>query len=431
MAKLVVLGAGAMGLAAAHQALKEGHDTTVVEADKQAGGMAAHFDFGGVSLERFYHFVCKADAPTFALMQDLGIADRMRWVPTRMGYFIGGRLHPWGDPISLLKLPELSLFQKLRYALMAFVSTKRSDCSKLEELSAREWLEGWVGRSAYEKMWEPLFRLKFFELADDISAAWIWTRIKRVGTSRRSMFQEELGYIDGGSETLVHALVAAVEGAGGTLRLGEPAAEVVVKNGAVSEVRLASGESVPCEAVISTVPTPFVPQLVPALSEVWKEKYRAIRNIPVVCVVVKLGQPVSENFWVNICDPEIEVPGIIEFSNLRPFPEPIVYVPYYMPASHPKWQWSDEQFIAEVIGYLKRLNPKLRDDDVLATKVGRLRYAQPVCEPGFAAKIPPVQTPISGLQIADTCFYYPEDRGIAESVRLGAEMALRVGAAPQ
>ena len=53
----------------------------------------------------------------------------------------------------------------------------------------------------------------------------------------------------------------------------------------------------------------------------------------------------------------------------------------------------------------------------MASHVGRLRYAQPVCEAGFLAKIPKIQTPIAGLQIADTCFYYPEDRGISESVR--------------
>jgi hypothetical protein len=61
--------------------------------------------------------------------------------------------------------------------------------------------------------------------------------------------------------------------------------------------------------------------------------------------------------------------------------------------------------------------------DIVATKVARIRHGQPICEPGFLAKIPPVQTPIAGLQIADTCFYYPEDRGIAESVRVGAAMA--------
>ena len=34
-----------------------------------------------------------------------------------------------------------------------------------------------------------------------------------------------------------------------------------------------------------------------------------------------------------------------------------------------------------------------------------------------------MQTEIAGLQIADTCFYYPEDRGISESVRYGQLMA--------
>jgi len=37
--------------------------------------------------------------------------------------------------------------------------------------------------------------------------------------------------------------------------------------------------------------------------------------------------------------------------------------------------------------------------------------------------LPPVQTAIAGLQIADTHFYYPEERGIAESIRLGRQMA--------
>jgi protoporphyrinogen oxidase len=88
-----------------------------------------------------------------------------------------------------------------------------------------------------------------------------------------------------------------------------------------------------------------------------------------------------------------------------------------------KWGWKDQQFIDEAFGYIKRINPQIGDDDVLDAKVGRLRHAQPICEPNFRDKLPPVQTPIKGLQIADTCYYYPEDRGVAESVRLGRRMA--------
>ena len=86
MARVAIIGAGAMGLAAAYHAQKAGHQVTVLESDRIPGGMAAHFDFGGLSIERFYHFVCKADQPTFDLMSELGISDKMRWVGTSMGY---------------------------------------------------------------------------------------------------------------------------------------------------------------------------------------------------------------------------------------------------------------------------------------------------------------------------------------------------------
>jgi protoporphyrinogen oxidase len=78
---------------------------------------------------------------------------------------------------------------------------------------------------------------------------------------------------------------------------------------------------------------------------------------------------------------------------------------------------------------VRQVNPSIGPDDVLSHYIGRLKHAQPICPPGFAAMIPAMQTPIRGLQVADTCFYYPEDRGIAESVRLGRIMAAALPAA--
>jgi protoporphyrinogen oxidase len=425
MARVVVIGAGAMGLAAAYYALKRGHQVTVLEAAPEAGGMAAHFDLGGLSIERFYHFVCKADRPTFELLAELGLGDRMRWVATSMGYYIDGRLEPWGDPVSLLRFPKLSLVEKLRYGAMMAAAVRRRGAGSLEEVSAKEWITRWCGARVYERLWAPLFKLKFYQYADNISAAWMWTRIKRLGTSRRSMFQEELGYIDGGSETLIRALVDAIDKRGGEVRLATPASRVVVEGGRVTGVAAAT-ETFPADAVISTVPTPLVERLVPDLPAADLARYRAIVNIGVVCVVFRLKRSVSPHFWVNISDARFEIPGIVEFSNLRPAGDTVVYIPYYMPVSHPKFARDDAFFRAEGFGYLKLINPALGEGDVIACHVGRLRHAQPVCPPGFAAMLPPVATAIAGLQIADTCFYYPEDRGIAESVRLGKAMVERI-----
>lgn len=428
MGRVAVVGAGVMGLAAAYHAARLGHSVNVFEASGEAGGMAAHFDLEGLSIERFYHFICRSDQATFDLLDELGIAGKLRWRVTTMGLYADRRLHDWGNPLALLRYPGLSLLDRLRYGLLAFVSTRRRSWPALEQQSAREWITRWSGKPVYEKLWKRLFELKFHEFADDISAAWIWTRVKRIGNSRRSMMEEELGYLEGGSETLVAALVAAIERLGGTIFLRGGVDEIVSEGGTLVGVRVA-GKLHPADQVISTMPVPLVAERVPALPDEWKQSYGAINNIGVACVVLKLSRQVTSHFWVNIIDPAIEIPGLIEFSNLRPLDDAVIFAPYYMPLSNPKWQWSDEQLIDEVLSAIQAINPTVERSDVLAARVGRLKFAQPVCEPGFAAKLPPVQTPIAGLQIADTCFYYPEDRGISESVRLGREMAETLAAA--
>jgi protoporphyrinogen oxidase len=412
-----------MGLAAAFHALKAGHTVEVLEAAPEPGGMAAHFDLAGLSIERFYHFVCKTDLPTMELMDALGIRDQLRWRFTSMGIFTEGRLHDWGTPVALLKFNEISLISRLRYGLFAFLSVRRDRWDAIETESARSWITRWCGTEVYDRLWKPLFALKFYQYADNISAAWIWTRIRRIGRSRKSMMQEELGYIEGGSQTLVDALCSSIVERGGRISTNCAAQKVMAEDGRVTGVLTSQG-FIPADEVISTVPTPLVSAMVPDLPADWKERYNSIINTGVCCLVFKLKRSVSPHFWVNISEPDVAIPGVIEFSNLRPVDGAnVVYVPYYMPTDNVKFRWTDEQLLDEAFGYLCRVNPALTREDIIAAHVARLRYAQPVCEPGFAAKLPPVRTPIKGLQIADTCFYYPEDRGISESVHLGQKMA--------
>ena len=418
--KLLVVGAGPMGLAAAYFAAKAGWRVEVLEAGDRPGGMAAHFDFNGLSLERFYHFCCRSDVDTEALLAELGLPP-IRWVPTKMGYFVDGRLHPWGDPIALLRFPGLNLIEKVRYGLLAFTSTKRSDWRRLDGIAAADWFRAWCGPKVYDKLWRPLFDLKFYEYAERISAAWVWQRIKRVGRSRRSLLQEELGYIEGGSETLVAALVAAIERLGGKVHLSAPAARVLTRADTVTGLETVDGRRFEASQVISTVAMPYVAGLLQDHPDLAR-RYDGFDNVGCVCVVHQLAKPVSGNFWVNISDAGINAPGLVEFSNLRPLDRHVVYVPYYMPASNPAFPRPDEDFVAESFKALQRVNPALRDEDRIASHVARLRYAQPVCDVGFAARIPPVQTPIAGLQIADTSFYYPEDRGVSESIRFARGM---------
>src|ERR1700710_2853424 len=143
-----------MGLAAAYEALQRGHTVEVLEGAPEAGGMAAHFDLDGLSIERFYHFICKSDAPTMDLLKDLGIFERLRRRVTSMGMFTGGRLHAWGNPIALLTFPEISLISRLRYALFALVSTRRERWDSIENETSSSWILRWCGQEVFDRLWK-------------------------------------------------------------------------------------------------------------------------------------------------------------------------------------------------------------------------------------------------------------------------------------
>lgn len=420
--RIAVLGAGPMGLAVAYQLARDGHVPIIFEADDRIGGMTATFDFSGLNIERYYHFHCISDNAFLTVLAELGLSNKMNWVETKMGYWYLGKLQSWGNPFALLKFQGLSLFAKFRYGLHAFLSTKRKNWLPLDNVNAVNWIKRWVGEEAYEVLWRRLFDYKFYDYSNNLSAAWIWSRIRRIGRSRYDLFREKLGYLDGGSETLLQAMRSYIEAHGGEVNLKSPVSKVIFSEGCVQGIEV-SGKLEHFDKVISTIPLPYVPKLMPDLPADILVKYQSVKNIAVVCVIAKLRKPLSENFWLNTNDASMDIPGLVEYTNLRPLENHIVYVPFYMPGEHPKYAEGDEVFLDKVRSYLMKINPELSKEDFIDMRASRYRYAQPICEPGYLDRLPPVALPINGLWVADTSYYYPEDRGISESIDFGRKIA--------
>lgn len=419
---VAVLGAGPMGLTVAYELLKRGHAVDLYERDDRIGGMTASTSLGGLKIERYYHFICAPDHPYFEYMEELGIHDKLRWADTKMGFFFEGRLHEWGNPVALLRFPGLDLVSKLRYGAHAFFTTKVRDWRKLDRVGCTPWLKKWVGERAYQVLWAKLFELKFFEYKDSLSAAWLGTRIKRVGVSRRSLMQERMGYLEGGSDVLLDAIEARIRALGGRIFLASAVEKIDIEEGRVRGVRV-RGEPRAYDRVISTIPLPYLVKLAPDLPADEAAKVAAIVNIGVVCAVFRLKHPISENFWMNINDPAVGIPGLIEYTNLNPLGDHVVYAPFYMPTTHARYRAPKEAFLAEVQAVFKRVNPAFDASWVIAADAFRYDFAQTVCTPGFHDKLPPMRSKARGLFLADTSHYYPEDRSISESMRLGRELA--------
>ena len=102
MVDVAVVGAGLAGLTAAHRLTLEGLSVSVFERYPRPGGLARVLEIGDEPLEAFYHHLFTSDTAYISLAEELGVADLIEWLPSRMGIWTEGRLWDFGTPISLL-----------------------------------------------------------------------------------------------------------------------------------------------------------------------------------------------------------------------------------------------------------------------------------------------------------------------------------------
>ena len=425
MKRAVVIGGGPAGLKAAHVLQKSGVAVTLLEADPVLGGLASSFDVQGVRIERYYHFICKGDDHLVDTLGELGLQDKLRWVPSRMAYYVDGRLYPFLTPLELLKFAPLPLHDRLRAGLgVKWVQRLREE--DLAPQQATLWLRRIFGDRGYRVIWEPLMRFKFSEHAPEISAAWIWARMVRLSRSRQSMWREELGYIEGGSQWVLEGLGRDLEKRGGQVRLKTPVEQILIEGGRVTGVRIA-GETLPADIVISTVTTSRFRKMAAGLDGPYMEKLARIPTIGIFCLFLRLSRPVTPFFWVNMNDPRVPFAGMIEYTNLNPMPElggdRILYVPQYLSADDPRYAQSDDEVLRRYADALALVNPAFDRSWIKFSAVFRDRFAQPICRTDYRETTPGVRTPIPNLFLTDSCQLHPHDRTISGSFGLGLEAA--------
>ena len=428
--KVAVIGAGPMGLSTAYELSKKGVSVTLFEKNNCLGGMTSSFNFSGLNIERYYHFHCTSDIAFFDLLKELGLYKDLKWKETKMCYWFEHRLQYWGNPLALLKFKGISFIAKFRYGLHAFLAVKRSHAGSLDKKNAVHWIRKWVGNEAWEKLWENLFSLKFYEYSNSLSAAWIWSRIRRIGRSRYSLMKEKLGYLEGGSAKWIETLQNELTTFGCKINFSSSVISVnkIEKSFIVTYATGRNTLSDEFDCVVSTIPLPYVSDIFKSiLSSTYLNLFKNKINIGCVCVIVKLKQALTDCFWVNTNDPEMDIPGIIEYTNLNPLDGRvhIVYVPYYVPVDHDLFHDTDESFKKKIKKYFMTINPDLSDSDFLDIAVSRYTCSQPICEPEYLAHTPKCEI-APNLFIADTSYYYPEDRGVSESLAYGKKIANRI-----
>ena len=350
-----------------------------------------------------------------------------------MGFCHRGRLHPWSSARDLLAFDGMSLAARLRYGAGLLYCSRLSSWRRLDGVAAEPWLRRLLGDEAYDATWAPLLDLKFDHHAARISAAWVWHRVRRVARSRKNVLsRERLGFLAGGTEVLVEALEGELRRRGVALRPSTPIERILVEGGRAVGLRTAGGEVHACDRVIAAVPLPHFVRMAPDLPEGYRRRLAATEFLAVRCVTLLLSEPLTPYFWLNVHDERIPWNGCIELSNLNPDAAPggahVLYVPFYLPREHPRFALAPEALYRETLDGLRRINPRFDERWVKAWAVSTDPYAQVVCPVGFADRVPPHRTPVSGLYLIESSQLYPSDRTIAGTLDLAREAAALVAA---
>jgi len=435
-----IIGGGVAGLTAAWELSRLGFQVDLFEEQNELGGLAAAFDFSGTRIERYYHFICRGDRTLIETCGRLGIGHRLRWRSTRTGLFFAGEQRDFGTPLDLVRFAPLSWGEKMRFGRHILRARRMRDWQELQHVPARDWLIGGAGRRVYELVWDPLLRIKFGHYHDRLPAAWMWHRIHRVASSRRTAFhREELGYLEGGTQTLIDAFAGQARAAGARIHLGSRATAIRAEGGRCRglEVRTAGPATngpagarfLACDYVVSAVPLPVYRELIPRDDP---EVLRGLDGIPflgVVCMILRLRRSVSPYFWLNVNDERIAFNGVIEYTNLnRPAGagETILYIPFYLTSDSPRFTRKDEELLEEYAAALAILDPGFTRDCIADHRVFRSRYAQPAFQVGANQQVPPQETPWDGCYLVESTQLYPADRIISGMLRLAQGAVARI-----
>jgi protoporphyrinogen oxidase len=406
--RVAIVGGGILGLTTAYRLLQAGVEVAVFERSTDLGGLVGAFDFDGHRVDRFYHVVLPTDDRVRSLAEELGLGERFRFRPTGVGFYDDGRLCSMNSLREFLTFPLLSPRDRLRLASFVLRCQRTADHTELDETPLEDWLRKLCGNRIVDKLWLPLLDSKFDGRFDDLPATYMWARTRRMSKTRDSAGREIMGWLEGGYETLIAALVERIRELGGEINAGTRVDQILGAGGTVSGL-VVDGAFRQFDNVVCTLMPPLARTLLsPDLAAQAPADH--CRYLGVVCVVVRAGRSVSPYYTLNITDRRIPLTTIVETTHVV---DPVhvgghlLYVAKYVDPSHPDLRRDADAVRADYLAHALQIFPSLVDADILGSVVQRAPAVEPIHLVGGARRLP-TMFPAPGLALASTAHVYPE-----------------------
>lgn len=425
---VAIIGGGILGMTAAYRLASAGAKVHLFEKASSLGGLSGVHQVGeGKWIDKHHHFICGTDDYLFNLLKELGCCDWVEWHETSMSYYVQERLAGFTSPMDLLRFPEISVIEKVKFARAVKWLQSQKQWRPLESVPARQWWVERCGENLYNVLWKHLMDCKFADSVQEVPLSWFWARVTRRGSTRKlTSSRERFGKLRGSNRDFLHLWEKTIRASGAEVHLNTCVDGMVVEDGAAKAIVTRDGE-LSCDQVIGTLSNP---ELL-LFDEHWPDEYAKsldrIRYQGIVTVVVETDRRVSPDFWINISDESIPVPGIIDMGYLdSTLPGSLLYIPHYVHKDAEYYRSDEESLYQTACNSLEQILPDFKKEFITGFHVFRAPYADPLYALDYSKMLPSHKTPCRNLHLYNTTQIYPITRSMNNSIRFGLLAARRV-----
>jgi hydroxysqualene dehydroxylase len=409
--RVVVVGGGLAGIAAALDCAAAGARVTLVEVRRRLGGAAYSFEREGLHIDNGQHVFLRCCTAYRALLARLGSAGRVA-VQERLEIPV---LSPGREPVllrrgtlpaplhlagALARYPHLSASQRLTAALAArALGGLDANDPALEKRTFGQWLaEHGQSKAAVAALWDlvalPTLNVSAAEASLALAAFVFQTGL--LASAEAGDIGFHVGTL---SQTVGDPAERALEQAGVEYRLGWRARGLRRTDGGF-EVERSADDGLSAEAVVVAVPHARAARLIEPLLPRTSAALDQIDSSPIVNVHVVYDRVVCEEpFAAGVGTP---VQYVFDRSAAAGAPPGCQYLAVSLSGASKEMQLSVEQLRERYVEALAQLLPAARAARIEHFFVTREHAATFRAAPGVAALRPGSRTEVEGLALAGT-----------------------------
>lgn len=418
--KVVVIGGGVSGLAAAFALTRENIPVVLLEKEAVLGGVAASTILtDGRKIPIGYHHILGTDKSLLETIDELGLSSRIKWKPISLVASVDGRRVDLSSPFDIMMVRRLPFLSKLRYCLFGARCLLKSNWQEWEGKSIDEFISAWTDEFVLKEIFEPLVDIKFGLSSKQVDAAWLGQRLHKREAATR------FGYLPNTSWTfeVCQAFKREIEKKKGKIILEDEPHRLVAWKGRITQLVTKKGRVIKVLAVLSTIPPPIITPLLKKAGVVSSplEKIKYISSYSLIAGLPLKGLP---DYWTVALHPRRIFGACFNLSALN---ETLItkkdasVVNLFTNVPFGDFRYDEKIYIEKAKdGLSEMVGQKVKFNWVILNK---LRYSTPIFDIDYSN--PPVKL-AENLYCAGIYCAFPKIASTGQAIQTGKEAALKI-----